>query len=154
MNQLLDQRDPMSSEQSLEFLLQPGSSGQLELFGDSKLRSKHATRSQFDAMNIESGLEHLQQKLSKLSDQPPSRIASTLEEVENTLHAAKGDLASVTIKGALGAAKVQTALGVLNHSLTAWRQHYPDTSPIRIDNRKCFASIYTSLLSHTIKDKR
>lgn len=136
----------MSSEQSLEFLLQPDSGGQLELFGDSKLRSKLATRSLFDMMNLENSLKGMQQKLSMLSDQSPSRISSTLEEVENTLHAT--ELASVIAKETPEAGKVRTALGVLNQSLAAWRQHYPDTSPIRVDNRKCWLAF--ALSNHLI----
>lgn len=127
----------MASEQSLEFLLRPDSGGHLELFGNSKLRSKPKTRSLFDMMSLENGLQSMEQKLSMLSNESPSRISSTLEEVENALHAAQGDLASVTVKEAPEAKRVWTALGVLNRSLAAWRQHHPDISPIRIDNRKC-----------------
>lgn len=88
-------------------------------------------------MSLETGLQTMQQKLSELTDQPRSRVFSTLEEVESALHLAKEDLTSVTAKATPAAGKVRAALGVLNQSLAAWRQHYPDVSPIRIDNRKC-----------------
>lgn len=135
VQRLLDLQNP---GESLEFLLQPDDSGHQELFGDSRLRSLHTMRAQYNTFGLDSTIQQLEQKLSMLSDHSsPTLIGKTLEEVEATIHDTGRDLASITAEGAAQEVNdAQEKLGVLKQSISAWRQHYPDTSPLRIDNRK------------------
>lgn len=131
--------------ESLQFLLHPTPQGQSELFGPSKNRSAHTTKTLYNVLGLSDGLQKLNDKLKALtSSLAPELINSTLEEVEEAIQTAKVEASSFQAKGA--SSEVDEAwqkLAVLQESLHAWRQRHPDTSPLRIDNSKlfCFASV-------------
>ena len=100
--------------------------------------SLHTTRAQFTAFSIDNTILQLEDKLSRLSGHSsPTLISKTLEEVEATVFDTAGELSSITAEGAAPWVKdAQEKLGVLKQSLSAWWQHYPDTSQLQIDNHE------------------
>ncbi|KAJ4001071.1 hypothetical protein F5050DRAFT_1561567 [Lentinula boryana] len=131
---------PSIEEDSLESLLVPGAQGRLQ-FGDPKKRNKHTTRALFTVTNVSDAACRLQSKIQTISPlhTPIEEIQDTLRAVEDGSEALRYQIDSVTRSAIAEEVKEARAiLESLDQVVCAWRLEYPDSSPVKIDNRKYF----------------
>ncbi|KAJ3744493.1 hypothetical protein DFH05DRAFT_1525542 [Lentinula detonsa] len=131
---------PSIEEDSLESLLVPGAQGRLQ-FGDPKKRNKHTTRALFTVVNVSDAAYRLQSKIQTISPlhTPIEEIQDTLRAVEDGSEALRYQIDSVTRPAIAEEVKEARAiLESLDRVVCAWRLEYPDSSPVKIDNRKYF----------------
>ncbi|KAJ3735859.1 hypothetical protein DFJ43DRAFT_1150625 [Lentinula guzmanii] len=131
---------PSIEEDSLESLLVPGAQGRLQ-FGDPKKRNKHTTRALFTVTNVSDAACRLQSKIQTISPlhTPIEEIQDTLRAVEDGSEALHYQIDSVTRPAIAEEVKEARAiLESLDQVVCAWRLEYPDSSPVKIDNRKYF----------------
>ncbi|KAJ3709685.1 hypothetical protein C8R42DRAFT_729944 [Lentinula raphanica] len=123
---------------SLEVLLEPDKDGKLMLFGDPRSRSKHTIRVLHTGSKLGDGISGLQAKLDGLSrDFPAPSVHATLEEVEGAIQVAEEDLQSIKAEGIKDEVnQVRDMVDLVHKTLRAWRNIYPDVSPVRIDNHE------------------
>ena len=100
-------------------------------------------------MSLEETLLRSTAQLEELSQIPSpvetSTIQRVLSDVENTVQYIREHIQTVKRNEAAKAAgKVKHLLGLLEKSLETWRMQYPDSSPLKIDNR-----LYSSFLPLT-----
>ncbi|KAJ3885680.1 hypothetical protein GG344DRAFT_70322 [Lentinula edodes] len=100
---------PSVEENSLESLLVPDRHGRLQ-FGDPRKSSTKTT----------------------------AEIQSILCAVEDGSDTLRREIASSTAAVSVEAKEVRGVLDSIQQSVQLWRTKYPDTAPVKIDNRKCF----------------
>ncbi|KAJ3753450.1 hypothetical protein EV360DRAFT_87778 [Lentinula raphanica] len=130
--------DPVEGD-SLESLLVPNRNGRMQ-FGHSTKRNIKTTRALITVSSLKQAALDLQLKLRNLSfSQPPADIQSSLCTIEDEIETIRLQATSISNVEACGeAVEVLNTLDSIKETLRLWRQEYPDTSPVKIDNRKYF----------------
>ncbi|KAH7878355.1 uncharacterized protein C8R40DRAFT_1167781 [Lentinula edodes] len=128
-----------AEEDSLESLLAPDSRGRLQ-FGDPKKNSKRTTRALFAISNLVEAARRLETKIQSIStSHTPEEIQATLCAVEDGSETLNLQIASITRTAVSEEVKeAREILESLNQMVCAWRLEYPDSSPVKINNRKHF----------------
>ncbi|KAJ3847686.1 hypothetical protein EV368DRAFT_50719 [Lentinula lateritia] len=128
-----------AEEDSLESLLAPDSRGRLQ-FGDPKKSSKRTTRALFAISNLVEAARRLETKIQSIStSHTPEEIQATLCAVEDGSETLNLQIASITQTAVSEEVKeAREILESLNQMVCAWRLEYPDSSPVKINNRKHF----------------
>ncbi|KAJ3965570.1 hypothetical protein EV361DRAFT_810492 [Lentinula raphanica] len=103
-------------------------------------RNIKTTRALITVSSLKQAAFDLQVKLSNLSSsQPSADIHSTLSTVEDGQDTLRFQATSIgNSKASREAAEVLEILESIQESLKLWRQEYPDTSPVKIDNSEYF----------------
>lgn len=130
-------QETTNSSPSFESILVPGRDGYLHPFGESHLTHMAKKRAFIKATFAQEALERLNKKLGQLSpDSGVSSIQATLREVEDTVQFAQEYAASIPQSDLTKhiAEGSNQYLSSLRNQLKSWRDKYPDTTPLRIDN--------------------
>ncbi|KAJ3797277.1 hypothetical protein GGU11DRAFT_756848 [Lentinula aff. detonsa] len=131
-----------SAEQfSLESLLIPDHKNEGRFrFGDSTRRDLKTTRTLILVSSLTKAACQLENQLTIIaSSQTAAEIQSILCAVEDRIETIRHQLSSVTgIRIPEEAKQVVEILDAVELSVEVWRREYPDTSPVKLDNRKHF----------------
>ncbi|KAF8828585.1 hypothetical protein HHX47_DHR3000330 [Lentinula edodes] len=128
-----------TEDDSLESLLVPDQQGHLQ-FLDSRLNSRKRTRALITVSSLIKAASNLEIRLHDLSpSQTPVEIQSILGTVEDGAETLRQQIASDgSAIVSEEAQKLGAMLDSVEQTVQIWRQEYPDTSPVKINNRKCF----------------
>ncbi|GAW07260.1 serine threonine protein kinase [Lentinula edodes] len=129
---------PSVEENSLESLLVPDRHGRLQ-FGDPRKSSTKVMRALMSVSSLHDAASDLKTQLGNLSrTQTTAEIQSILCAVEDGSDTLRREIASSTAAVSVEAKEVRGVLDSIQQSVQLWRMKYPDTAPVKIDNRKCF----------------
>ncbi|KAH7871264.1 uncharacterized protein C8R40DRAFT_1072572 [Lentinula edodes] len=125
-------------EDSLESLLSPDAQGRLQ-FGDPKQRHKRTTQALTTISAITEATRGLKAQIEAISSSHTSaEINAILCTVEDNSDALRHHISSVTRTAVSEEVKEARAmLDLLDQVVSVWRTDYPDSSPVKIDNRMC-----------------
>ncbi|GAW07329.1 serine threonine protein kinase [Lentinula edodes] len=126
-------------EDSLESLLSHDAQGRLQ-FGDPKKRHKRTTQALTTISAITEATRGLKAQIEAISSSHTSaEINVILCTVEDSSEALRRHISSVTRTAVSEEVKEARAmLDLLDQTVGTWRVEYPDSSPVKIDNRKYF----------------
>ncbi|KAJ3872033.1 hypothetical protein F5051DRAFT_433362 [Lentinula edodes] len=129
---------PSIEENSLESLLVADRLGRLQ-FGDPRKRNTKVMRALMSVSSLHDAASDLKTRLDDLSrTQTTAEIQSILCAVEDGSETLRREIASSTAAVSVKAKEVRGVLDSIEQSVQLWRREYPDTAPVKIDNRKCF----------------
>ncbi|KAJ3854271.1 hypothetical protein EV368DRAFT_80788 [Lentinula lateritia] len=120
-------------------LLSPDAQGRLQ-FGDPKQRHKRTTQALTTISAITEATRGLKAQIEAISSSHTSaEINTILCTVEDNSDALRHHISSVTRTAVSEEVKEARAmLDLLDQVVSVWRTNYPDSSPVKIDNRKYF----------------
>ncbi|KAJ3897615.1 hypothetical protein F5879DRAFT_995775 [Lentinula edodes] len=129
----------VTEDDSLESLLVPDAQGRLQ-FGDPKKRHKRTIQALVTVSSLTEAIRKLEERTRDLS---PSRTTEEIHEalctVEDGSEILRHQLLSVTRPAISEELKqAREMLDALDQVTSTWRLEYPDSSPVKINNRKYF----------------